>query len=179
MKSITVSFTAVSLLLAISGCQPGSESTPPDSSSALPATMTFVESVEKKVGDEIVIPYKKYFMDNGLTVILHEDRSDPLVHVDVTYHVGSGREEIGKSGFAHFFEHKWGGAIRVVNPNILTHNLLRPESIRGFLESLINSWTRLFLPKYPTAVLRILRTASSTSIRAVNLNILTLHLLRP
>jgi len=105
MKSTTVSFTAISLLLTVSGCQPGSEPTPPDSSSALPATMTFVESVEKKAGDEIVIPYKKYFMDNGLTVILHEDHSDPLVHVDVTYHVGSGREEIGKSGFAHFFEH--------------------------------------------------------------------------
>jgi zinc protease len=38
-------------------------------------------------------------------VIVHEDHSDPVVHVDVTYHVGSAREEIGKSGFAHFFEH--------------------------------------------------------------------------
>ncbi|MDH5434733.1 MAG: insulinase family protein, partial [Gammaproteobacteria bacterium] len=52
-----------------------------------------------------VIPYQKYVLDNGLTVVLHEDKSDPLVHVDVTYHVGSAREEIGKSGFAHFFEH--------------------------------------------------------------------------
>lgn len=63
-----------------------------------------VETVTKK-GDEIVIPYEKYVLPNGLTVILHEDHSDPLVHVDVTYHVGSAREEIGKSGFAHFFEH--------------------------------------------------------------------------
>ena len=37
--------------------------------------------------------------------MVHEDHSDPVVHVDVTYHVGSAREEIGKSGFAHFFEH--------------------------------------------------------------------------
>nr|WP_245680780.1 pitrilysin family protein [Veronia pacifica] len=44
-------------------------------------------------------------MDNGLTVLLHKDSSDPLVHVDVTYHVGSAREEPGRSGFAHFFEH--------------------------------------------------------------------------
>ena len=44
-------------------------------------------------------------LDNGLTVIVHEDHSDPVVHVDVTYHVGSAREEVGKSGFAHFFEH--------------------------------------------------------------------------
>ena len=55
--------------------------------------------------DELVIPYEKYVLDNGLTLIIHEDDSDPLVHVDVTYHVGSAREELGKSGFAHFFEH--------------------------------------------------------------------------
>src|ERR1700754_3489641 len=63
-----------------------------------------VEKVTKK-GSELVIPYEKYVLPNGLTVILHEDHSDPVVHVDVTYHVGSAREEIGKSGFAHFFEH--------------------------------------------------------------------------
>lgn len=55
--------------------------------------------------DELVIPYEKYELENGLTLIIHEDHSDPLVHVDVTYHVGSAREELGKSGFAHFFEH--------------------------------------------------------------------------
>ena len=63
-----------------------------------------VEKIVKK-GNEIVIPYEKYILPNGLTVIIHEDRSDPVVHVDVTYHVGSAREEISKSGFAHFFEH--------------------------------------------------------------------------
>ncbi len=63
-----------------------------------------VEKVTKK-GSELVIPYEKYVLPNGLTVIVHEDHSDPVVHVDVTYHVGSAREQIGKSGFAHFFEH--------------------------------------------------------------------------
>src|SRR6476620_3086723 len=63
-----------------------------------------VEKVTRQ-GNEIVIPYEKYILPNGLTVIVHEDHSDPVVHVDVTYHVGSAREEIGKSGFAHFFEH--------------------------------------------------------------------------
>lgn len=63
-----------------------------------------VEKVVKK-GDEIIIPYEKYVLANGLTLVVHEDQSDPVVHVDVTYHVGSAREEIGKSGFAHFFEH--------------------------------------------------------------------------
>jgi zinc protease len=64
-----------------------------------------VERVTKKNASEVVIPYEKYVYPNGLTLLIHEDHSDPLVHVDVTYHVGSAREEIGKSGFAHFFEH--------------------------------------------------------------------------
>lgn len=68
------------------------------------AQAKLVEKVTKK-GSEIVIPYEKYVLPNGLTVVVHEDHSDPVVHVDVTYHVGSAREEIGKSGFAHFFEH--------------------------------------------------------------------------
>src|SRR6188768_2235145 len=70
----------------------------------LQAQTKLVEKVTQK-GNEIVIPYEKYVLPNGLTVIVHEDHSDPVVHVDVTYHVGSAREEIGKSGFAHFFEH--------------------------------------------------------------------------
>ena len=68
------------------------------------ARTKLVETVTRQ-GDEILIPYEKYVLDNGLTLIIHEDHSDPLVHVDVTYHVGSAREELNKSGFAHFFEH--------------------------------------------------------------------------
>ena len=71
---------------------------------SVPAGITLVDEYDGS-GDAIAIPYKKYKLDNGLTLILHVDRSDPLVHVDVTYHVGSNREEIGRSGFAHFFEH--------------------------------------------------------------------------
>ncbi len=63
-----------------------------------------IEKVSKSA-DEVVIPYEKYILSNGLTLVIHEDHSDPLVHVDVTYHVGSAREELQKSGFAHFFEH--------------------------------------------------------------------------
>ena len=63
-----------------------------------------IEKITASPGNT-VIPYEKYKLANGLTVIISEDHSDPIVHVDVTYHVGSAREEIGKSGFAHFFEH--------------------------------------------------------------------------
>ncbi len=71
---------------------------------SLPAGITLIEEFK---GDDsgITIPYAKYKLANGLTVILHQDHSDPLVHVDVTYHVGSNREQVGRSGFAHFFEH--------------------------------------------------------------------------
>jgi zinc protease len=51
------------------------------------------------------IKYKEYELDNGLRVILSEDKSVPIVAVDVWYHVGSGYEEKGRSGFAHLFEH--------------------------------------------------------------------------
>lgn len=68
------------------------------------AQAKLVEKIVKK-GNEVVIPYEKYTLPNGLTVVIHEDHSDPAVYVDVTYHVGSAREEIGRSGFAHFFEH--------------------------------------------------------------------------
>ena len=51
------------------------------------------------------IEFEKYTLPNGLQVILHEDRSVPLVSVNVWYHVGSGDEEPGRTGFAHLFEH--------------------------------------------------------------------------
>jgi len=102
-----LSGVATAALLTLSACG-GGDATKPDTHKAeletLPGGIKLVEQV-MKTGDEIVIPYSKYVLPNGLTVILHEDDSDPLVHVDVTYHVGSAREEIGKSGFAHFFEH--------------------------------------------------------------------------
>ncbi|MBV1904741.1 MAG: insulinase family protein [Pseudomonadales bacterium] len=108
------SFTVVAMkvfvtafIFIVSGCQTESAN---DNARAIPSTVegiTLLETVDPMPADgrDIVIPYRKYQLANGLVLILHEDRSDPLVHVDVTYHVGSGREERGKSGFAHFFEH--------------------------------------------------------------------------
>lgn len=90
-------------LIALYGCSSQVPVSVPFFSS-LPKGVTLVEEVDSSA-DKVMIPYSKYRLDNGLTVILSPDDSDPLVHVDVTYHVGSAREEIGKSGFAHFFEH--------------------------------------------------------------------------
>lgn len=51
------------------------------------------------------IPYKKYVLGNGLTLIVHEDHKAPIVALNVWYHVGSKNEKPGKTGFAHLFEH--------------------------------------------------------------------------
>jgi zinc protease len=100
----TASLLAVLLTLAACG-----ESAPPTAETAATPPVaatgyTLLETVQDN-GDDLVIPYSKYRLDNGLTLIIHEDDSDPLIHVDVTYHVGSAREEPQRSGFAHFFEH--------------------------------------------------------------------------
>lgn len=68
------------------------------------AQTKLIEKVVKK-GNEVVIPYEKYQLANGLTIVVHEDHSDPAVFVQMAYHVGSDREQEGRSGFAHFFEH--------------------------------------------------------------------------
>ncbi|HEX7374391.1 MAG TPA: pitrilysin family protein, partial [Steroidobacteraceae bacterium] len=52
-----------------------------------------------------LIPFEKFTLGNGLTVIVHTDRKAPIVAVNVWYHVGSKNERFGKTGFAHLFEH--------------------------------------------------------------------------
>ncbi|MUH73315.1 M16 family metallopeptidase [Psychrosphaera haliotis] len=103
MKAWKISLVAAALL---SGCDVPSKSQNTEQQIAAQEIAGFkiLDQVNAEPG-KTAIPYKKFKLDNGLTVILHQDDSDPLVHVDVTYHVGSGREDIGKSGFAHFFEH--------------------------------------------------------------------------
>jgi zinc protease len=54
---------------------------------------------------DINIPYQKFVLKNGLTLIVHEDHKAPIVAVNVWYHVGSKNEKPGRTGFAHLFEH--------------------------------------------------------------------------
>jgi zinc protease len=63
------------------------------------------QDIPKFSPDDIDIPYEKFELDNGLTLIVHEDHKAPIVAVNVWYHVGSKNEKVGKSGFAHLFEH--------------------------------------------------------------------------
>jgi len=67
---------------------------------SMPVQMVRAQSVE---GSEI--PFEKFVLDNGLTLIVHEDHKAPIVAVNVWYHVGSKNERSGKTGFAHLFEH--------------------------------------------------------------------------
>lgn len=55
--------------------------------------------------DQIDIPYERFVLSNGLTLLVHEDHKAPIAAVNVWYHVGSKNEKVGKSGFAHLFEH--------------------------------------------------------------------------
>src|SRR5581483_2108354 len=54
---------------------------------------------------DVDIPYTKFVLPNGLTLIVHEDHKAPIVAVDIWYHVGSKDERPGRTGFAHLFEH--------------------------------------------------------------------------
>ncbi len=63
------------------------------------------ETVDTTADTEFKVDYEKFTLDNGLDVIFHIDRSDPVVAVALTSHVGSAREKEGRTGFAHLFEH--------------------------------------------------------------------------
>jgi len=52
-----------------------------------------------------MLEFEKFVLDNGLKVIVHEDKSTPLVNINVLYDVGSKDEDPDKTGFAHLFEH--------------------------------------------------------------------------
>ena len=66
------------------------------------------KTVAASSGVDIPIPdikYTKFVLNNGLTVLVHEDHKAPIVAVNTWYHVGSKNEKLGKTGFAHLFEH--------------------------------------------------------------------------
>jgi len=73
----------------------------------LPASgiLLLLLSVVATATDDIDIPYTKFVLDNGLTLVVHEDNKAPIVSVNIWYHVGSKNERPGRTGFAHLFEH--------------------------------------------------------------------------
>jgi zinc protease len=87
MKRLSTTATSAWTLLAVAGL-------------ALAAPPLAAQSTT-----EIDIPFEKHVLDNGLTLIIHEDHKAPIVAVNVWYHVGSKNEKVGRTGFAHLFEH--------------------------------------------------------------------------
>lgn len=67
--------------------------------------LAFAQAGNGGAAPKFDIPYEKFVLKNGLTVIVHEDHKAPIVAVNVWYHVGSKNEKPGKTGFAHLFEH--------------------------------------------------------------------------
>lgn len=69
--------------------------------------ISFISVTAQKSPDKatLKVDYEKFTLPNGLDVIFHVDRSDPVVAVNLTAHVGSAREKAGRTGFAHLFEH--------------------------------------------------------------------------
>ncbi len=69
------------------------------------ATLLVIMTVPAFGAQDVDIAYDRFVLDNGLRVVVHEDRKAPIVAVGVWYHVGSKDEKPGKTGFAHLFEH--------------------------------------------------------------------------
>ena len=69
------------------------------------AIVMLLKSAVSQEKTELKIDFEKYTLSNGLDVILHVDRSDPIVALAIRFHVGSNREVEGRTGFAHLFEH--------------------------------------------------------------------------
>ena len=72
---------------------------------AVLAASVFAAAGARAQNAVVDIPYTKFVLDNGLTLIVHEDHKAPIVAVNMWYHVGSANEKPGKTGFAHLFEH--------------------------------------------------------------------------
>ena len=107
MKKILI---ASMVSLALSACQgddPKATSTkqPAEDTAKSQVADSQAKASAKANQAELSIPFEKYQLDNGLTIILHQDKSDPIVAISTIVHVGSNREKPGRTGFAHFFEH--------------------------------------------------------------------------
>ena len=61
-----------------------------------------------------MIKFDKFTLDNGLTVLVHEDKSTPFAGINILYNVGAKNEDENKTGFAHLFEHlMFGGSVNI------------------------------------------------------------------
>ena len=107
-------------------------------SEAAPSAATSGQAAELRAApvaelvSEVNIPWKRFTLDNGLTVIVHEDRKAPVVAVSVWYNVGSKDEPAGSTGFAHLFEHlMFGGSENAPGSYLGRMRNLGPSNLNG------------------------------------------------
>lgn len=94
--------------LSLAGCAATADETATTTSTApamAAAESAAVDPAVQQLLDRVNIPFESFTLDNGLRVVVHEDRKAPVVAVSVWYNVGSKDEPVGRTGFAHLFEH--------------------------------------------------------------------------
>ena len=99
MKSVLTSVLTLGALSVVSACGQSFANSPTEAAAPPPAEYT------PQAAPDVSMPFESFTLDNGLRVIVHEDRKAPIVAVSVWYGVGSKDEPPGKTGFAHLFEH--------------------------------------------------------------------------
>jgi len=106
--------------------------------SATPSAATSPQAAELRAApvaelvSEVDIPWTRFTLDNGLTVIVHEDRKAPVVALSVWYNVGSKDEPKGSTGFAHLFEHlMFGGSENAPGSYLGRLRNLGPTNLNG------------------------------------------------
>ena len=108
-RSMTVYLLRLTVLTAVTltaACGAGTRDAANDTSEFAANATTPSEARDvATIAVDIDIPFQKFTLDNGLTLVVHEDHKAPVVAVNVWYHVGSKNEQPGKTGFAHLFEH--------------------------------------------------------------------------
>ena len=96
-----IAFITLALGLATALPTPGTAQRPARAATRRPAARTAAPAAPAA----ITIPYQRFVLKNGLTLLVHEDHKAPIVAVNIWYHVGSKNERPGRTGFAHLFEH--------------------------------------------------------------------------
>jgi len=102
MRSVVLVLTLAALVTPLAAQTPPAPPQRPARAQARPRARP--EARAPRPAD-IVIPFQRFVLNNGLTLLVHEDHKAPIVAVNIWYHVGSKNERPGRTGFAHLFEH--------------------------------------------------------------------------
>ena len=130
MRLRAVSVAAILAVISPAAAIAQSAATPAESAASQAAQLRAAPVAE--LVSEVDIPWKRFQLDNGLTVIVHEDRKAPVVALSVWYNVGSKDEPAGSTGFAHLFEHlMFGGSENAPGSYLGRMRNLGPSNLNG------------------------------------------------